>query len=1013
MKPGETKPVTRAGCVVLLFCLAFLLRSCGLSQDLEQGFVYHPDAPKQIRKAEQIVDGIGYFRVGARDYDGYPYFNSYLAAYAFKAVRFVRERVLDHLGLPGAAPPKTLLLFWLTRVINVSLSSCVVLLIYAMARQVYTRRVACAAALLVALSPLDIVTPHFATGDATAAFFGILTVFLSLRVYRNGASLDYVLATVAAVCAFSTKYHAGMAGLSLVVAHLLRCRTPRSIFGWSSLGRGLLCLAVAVAAFYLTTPSMFINRKDTLRDIVSFLHYTSNFSLPPEVARGGLLQRLAFSVRENVPVLAQALSPWFFVAALAGLLVALFRTPEQKILAVLPVVYLAVGLTTKPQSLPTYHTLITPLLMLTGTAALASLYRSARWPSLSKTAAAALFALSALYLAGAAWREGFFFSHSDSRRMAQYWARQNIPDAFRMRTGRYTFSTEDRTHVPRPAPGAVLVSSSFRPRYVPRQTFFPLHTINLGDQSLGPFRNPVITFHVGGTDWISREHAMPTFQRLPAARAGSFLILDDEAAFYASGKLSWLSSAEVLDTFVDARTRLEDVLLVLRCGDMPSRVRLSFGGKRYDVALAAGETRILTVERPRRSLPLVPGRFLYKFSARANRGRVWTMLATTPLEKAVVSFNLGRHTEAARYFDGLPAASDSPTISWMRSASRRLAGADPSSVAASPAARKTLGAKDVKEMWGVSLDYLEALRYLRFVSADCSVAPVSAAVRGDLPAPRKRESAADQDGQVCVQTPAFMPEPGRYKAVVRLVSERCEPTTVNDLRLVLTDPGSRIIFDDLRRGTVTVPVGGSLDLEFPFAVSPDMTEVRVQCVVPRSHRALVTEIRILPDTLNTLKELRQLCDGAAAGAKPLGQTPPATSVNAWFGSGFRLRSFRIGSRQVPRGGTWPLHLQWNVRDTGSLLDLAAVWIHFVDRDGRVVLASGHDLRDNVSAASELDLSPPFFNSRVAVPADLASGTYTVVVGLHVPAQNRKIKATKSDLAVTDKGVVVGSVTVTD
>lgn len=989
----------RAGilCPLVLFVLAFMLRSCGLSHDLDQGLTYHPDTPKQARKAEQVAAGVPYLRVSHRDYDGYPFFNSHLAAYAFRVVRAADVLVRDQLGLPQAERPASdMTILWVIRWINVMASSGAVLLIYLLGLRLHHRRVACAGAFLLAISPLDVVAPHFATGDATAAFFALVAVVFAVRVYRSGALFDYALATAAAVLAFSTKYHAGMAALAIVAAHVMRFRGFRALFGRASLGRAALCVVVAVAAFCLTTPSVFINAKSTLRDIVGFLRYTSNFKLPPELEDAGPAARLLRGFQQNVPMLAESLSPWFLVIALAGLAWGIVRSPEERILAVVPVTYLVVGLAAKPVSFAVYYTLITPYLALAGAAVLDRLHAARRWHHQGGPLALAAFALSALYLAHVSWREDFFFSHQDTSRMARDWTEQNVPPSFELQKGRYTFDASDRP-VPEIPDGAVLASSSFKPIRAPERHYLPVRQMDLADRSLGVFRNPAISLFLGYTDWISAGFTMPTFQQLPSLDTDRKLILEEEAAFYRSDKLWWLTTSNRVDSFVVAREPLKDVLIGLRAGDRPSRLKLSFGGHALDVSLAGGEARWVPVLKLRRSLPLIRGRHLYRIRARALAGRVRMVIATTPAEKAVLSYGLTpdyRGFAHEFYLRNLTATN--PTLLMIQYlADRQFGGVRP--VPGVAAARGPTDEDFLRKNYGVSMEYLDALDYLSFAAAECG--------------------AVSTGRTVSIVSPALMLEPGRYRAFARVVCPEGRSRIVRGVRIRLTDPGRRVAFAERSFDRLSIPPGG-LNIELPFPVSPEMAEMCVSLALPREQQSLLQRIVIRPDTLGTVDELRRLCR-AARPAQPtegnvLPRTVPAEAcIATWHGRNYGLYSYVCGGEEVARGASWPLDLRWSVERVDRLLPLVAVWVHLVDTEGKTALAFGHNLQDDLTAVSRMKFDPPRFNSSVLIPEDLPKGTYDVVAGLFVPAQHRRLDVSRTDLPVRDHGVVLAKITVTE
>ena len=80
----DTKPSTwrskwwTVSALLLLVFIGFGLRYWGLSHDLNEGYVYHPDTPKQISAIQEYLEGQYYSPKGNLNYDGYPFFNSRL-----------------------------------------------------------------------------------------------------------------------------------------------------------------------------------------------------------------------------------------------------------------------------------------------------------------------------------------------------------------------------------------------------------------------------------------------------------------------------------------------------------------------------------------------------------------------------------------------------------------------------------------------------------------------------------------------------------------------------------------------------------------------------------------------------------------------------------------------------------------------------------------------------------------------------------------------------------------------
>ena len=89
----------RAGLLALVV-LGALLRFGGMSHDLHEGQVYHPDTPKQISAVQRFYAGHYFIHVGRRTFDGYPLFHAHLVEFIVRAVEPVRRGVFNLVGVP-------------------------------------------------------------------------------------------------------------------------------------------------------------------------------------------------------------------------------------------------------------------------------------------------------------------------------------------------------------------------------------------------------------------------------------------------------------------------------------------------------------------------------------------------------------------------------------------------------------------------------------------------------------------------------------------------------------------------------------------------------------------------------------------------------------------------------------------------------------------------------------------------------------------------------------------------
>jgi hypothetical protein len=143
-----------------------------------------------------------------------------------------------------------------------------VVVVYQTGELVRDRRLGLAAALALAVMPLHVLHSTYATVDVPQTLFVALALLAAVRIAREGAPRDYLLAGLWAGLAASTKYSGALVLIAPVVAHLLPARSDRtggvalmSIWPLVSLGAALL-------AFVLTSPYTLLDWPNARADIV-------------------------------------------------------------------------------------------------------------------------------------------------------------------------------------------------------------------------------------------------------------------------------------------------------------------------------------------------------------------------------------------------------------------------------------------------------------------------------------------------------------------------------------------------------------------------------------------------------------------------------------------------------------------------------------------------------------------------------------------------------------------------
>lgn len=705
----------------LILAMAALLRFGGLSHDLHEGKVYHPDTPKQVRAAERFLEGRYFIHTGISDYDGYPYFNAHLVEYLCRILNPPRVAVLNLLGIPTRPDtPDVITLFWITRLLNALLATCLVWLVYRLVREHYGNKAALVAALFMAFSPVDITACHYANGDTTAAFFATLSLLFALRIARDGRWRDYILAVFFAACGFASKYHAGVAALPILLAHAARYPSPRAFLSRASLTRLAACAIIGIAALFVTIPTLIHHTSQVTQDILYFFtHVSKGRRLPDEIQGTGLTGKFLFSMKRNGPILLYILGPIASIAALLALVRLGLRDMRIWIIGSLPVFYFLVGVSFRPIAPPVYHTLMTPMVFILAAILLTRRPPESARPLLRRAAPVAAtlaILLSAGYLARHALKETFFFWHMDTRRMASHWAAENVPDTFLFDRSLYTFQRP----VPQEKPaGTVFVRNNIYPEDPPAR-FQPLKSFTLERDSLMQFRNPDILCHIGGSTWITSPTLMPVTQRWPSETGNQF-VFDNGLTFLRDGKRLLLNPNLPLTRRIVTESPLEDAVLTVRNGPVPNFVNLSFAGHSWTLKLAPGATEALRIRNPEPCFPRERGLFFYRLSADATTGSALVRLATRTEEIGTALFDAGRYTEAVSWLEDAAITTRNPTLAVQAMASRALAvpaptrkpAVNPAEIAAiAGRIRNVFNAASLEDIYGIGPTYLNSIPFL-------------------------------------------------------------------------------------------------------------------------------------------------------------------------------------------------------------------------------------------------------------------------------------------------------------
>jgi dolichyl-phosphate-mannose-protein mannosyltransferase len=412
-----------------LLALGLGLRLWGLDWGLPWAF--HPDEINYVDHAQDIITS------GSLNpnYFENPSLLTYLVA-----LELVVARALGPLAgplrfdLPASA-------YLLARLDSALLGTASLALVLAIGRALFGRVVGLVAALLLAVAFLHVRDSHYGVNDVPSTALLLLSVWYSLRLWRQPRLRWYLLAGLAGGLATSTKYNMGFFFVPLLVAHLL---------GGRRLSRGgLLGLAAAalagLAGYLLGTPYTLLDFAKFRTDFLTQLGYGNNRWLGQGDEPVPLLYLT--SLLQGFGALALALA---LAALIWGLLV-----PERRagvlLVAAFPLAYLAFML---PKALffPRFALPLLPFLALLAALALVELASRLPAPALGRAAlGTALLLATAGQSLGNDLRHNWLLGQTDSRIQANQWVQANLPPGSRLKVESYSLldrSAENRTYTP-------------------------------------------------------------------------------------------------------------------------------------------------------------------------------------------------------------------------------------------------------------------------------------------------------------------------------------------------------------------------------------------------------------------------------------------------------------------------------------------------------------------------------------------------------------------------------------
>ena len=413
----------------LILVLALLLRLWGLRLD---SFFRSPD-DFELRLAEKaacfsrgnilVSSDLRYYRQALETH--LPLYLTALGGSAFNWLRFLTLSLFFYRTEPGLGVAGFLNIALLISALS---GTATVYLIFLIGRHLGGSRNGLLSALFFAVIPLHVAASHLLPPTALSVFFACLSILFALRIARDGAGSDYLLAGLSGTLAAGCHYGAVVVLVAGFSAHSQYCRRNNIRFREMVLNRHLVVLAAgAVTGFLIAFPFLLDRFSYAWRHLPLYLRHAAGFELPgPRFAWAGfgnLRIVTADLLRRDggsgllLPLLALVGFVWFCFRREDK-----YAIPRSFLLAhLLLVLFFKTGIDRADV------VIISPFICLYGVAGiLAGIDRLTRKRMLRALLLAGGAALVAYPLLVKAVQLDYFLWRQDTRRLASRWIRENF-----------------------------------------------------------------------------------------------------------------------------------------------------------------------------------------------------------------------------------------------------------------------------------------------------------------------------------------------------------------------------------------------------------------------------------------------------------------------------------------------------------------------------------------------------------------------------------------------------------
>ncbi len=407
--------LTNPCCILLglIFLFALFLRVWGLGQGTEQ-YIYHPDAPKQIRAIFNFLEWKYSFDLrflGNSHFAGYPYFAMHFPEFI---LRFIN--LFDSVTSFKVFNENYNTAVMVARLVNIVYSIFILFLVYRIGMKISGRFVAYLSLFLCSVSIIQIHMVKYVGNDLPMSFFSLIAVYFALKNLQGERLRWYILAGLFIGLSMASKYNGALTFVIIGLIYL----SLRESFVDTLKSSGLIIKSVVTALllFFFVNANFWVDPENAFRAIRESSNLVAHYGL----YNHGHLEFLWSHLAYNYYVLNGVLSPvpvWI-AAALLFVLVAR-RGSDHFYLWAGPAIIFIVGKITMPVSAANHYLNIAPIFLIAISMGVNEIMKMIRYRGVG----AAIVALTCIYPAYYAIGDTSFWSLRPLKHEGQKWMSEN------------------------------------------------------------------------------------------------------------------------------------------------------------------------------------------------------------------------------------------------------------------------------------------------------------------------------------------------------------------------------------------------------------------------------------------------------------------------------------------------------------------------------------------------------------------------------------------------------------